>query len=196
MGRENCSGEALDFGSGRGNLAKKMWENHQFSGVTAVDIMVRPKGLPSEIRWIQLDLNDSRQIDPEEFDMVVSSEVIEHLENPRYVARTWFRIIKPGGVLIMSTPNNETLRSLVALALRGNFVAFLESSYPAHITALTKMDLERVLLEAGFEQPKFYFTKRGSLPGWTKLTWQEISFGLLNGIRFSDNIVISARKKP
>jgi len=55
--------------------------------------------------------------------------------------------------VILSTPNNESIRSLMALLLRGHYVAFLDCCYPAHIiTAVLRKDLVRILTDAGFSR--------------------------------------------
>ena len=48
------------------------------------------------------------------FDMVVSRSVIEHLSDPPQVFREFSRILRPGGVLIMVTPNKYDYVSLIA----------------------------------------------------------------------------------
>lgn len=45
------------------------------------------------------------------FDLIVSTEVIERLENPRVVAREFARLMCLGGRLILTTPNLESARS-------------------------------------------------------------------------------------
>jgi 2-polyprenyl-3-methyl-5-hydroxy-6-metoxy-1,4-benzoquinol methylase len=140
-----------------------------------------------------LDLNDADAIPADSFDVVIVAEVIEHLENPRRVAREWFRILKPGGTLISSTANNESIRSLMALLVRGHDVAFLDSCYPAHITAMLRKDLLRILTEADSLDVRFHFTNHGGLPKLQAVSWQQISLGLLKGCRFSDNIIATAR---
>lgn len=41
------------------------------------------------------------------FDYVISSEVIEHTENPKTAIRELMRVVKPNGVLILTTPNRR-----------------------------------------------------------------------------------------
>ncbi|MDP9339095.1 MAG: methyltransferase domain-containing protein [Acidobacteriota bacterium] len=185
-------GRALDYGAGVGNLARRLLALGRFERVEGADILPRPENLPSEIAWHRFDSNEAGVLPARSFDAVIAAEVLEHLENPRQVAREWFRILKPGGRLILSTPNNESIRSLMALMLRGHFVAFQDSCYPAHITALLRKDLERILNEAGFSSVRFHFTNFGGLPKLPAVTWQRVSFRLLKGCRFSDNVIATA----
>ena len=187
-------GKALDFGAGTGNLTRLLLKLGRFDQIAGADILARPEQLPPDIAWHCLDLNEGESVPPSSFDTVISAEVIEHLENPREVAREWCRILKPGGTLVMSTPNNESIRALVSLLVRGHYVAFDDSSYPAHITALLRKDLVRILTEAGFSQVRFEFTNTGGIPKMPLVSWQQISFGLLKGCKFSDNLIAIASK--
>jgi 2-polyprenyl-3-methyl-5-hydroxy-6-metoxy-1,4-benzoquinol methylase len=193
---EQCElrGRVLDFGAGIGQLTRRLWTIERFEQVSGLDILPRPEGLPDAISWQCLDVNEGCALSSASFDVVIAAEVIEHLENPRQVAREWYRILKPGGTVVLSTPNNESLRSLLALLVRGHFTEFGDSSYPAHITALLRKDLMRILTEAGFSGVRFEFTDSGALPKLTAATWQQVSFGLLKGRRFSDNVIAIARK--
>jgi 2-polyprenyl-3-methyl-5-hydroxy-6-metoxy-1,4-benzoquinol methylase len=188
------SGDVLDFGAGIGGFARTLHEMGMFRSVTGVDIMPRPADLPPAVAWVTHDLNEPIDYSPGAFDVVLSAEVIEHLENPRAVAREWFRLLKPGGYLLISTPNNESWRALIALVLRGHFVLFGDESYPAHITALLRKDIERVLVEAGFDPPEISFTDLGGIPGRPMVRWQSISPKIFTGQRYSDNILALARK--
>lgn len=190
----DLKGDILDFGAGTGNLTHRVQALGRFSSLTAIDLMPRPDGINQSVRWLSWDLNTATDIPAQSFDVIVSAEVIEHLENPRAVAREWFRLLRPGGTLVFSTPNNESWRSLIALLLQGHFVSFGDTCYPAHITALLRKDIERLLTEAGFSVPKFIFTDVGSIPKIPQLHWQTISGGILRGLRYSDNLLALAKR--
>lgn len=194
IGDKDLHGAVLDYGAGVGHLTRRLLELHRFESVTGADLMGCADELVGRIRWIQHDLSHSLPSRDGEFDLVVAAEIIEHLENPRFTVREIFRLLKGGGWAILTTPNNESLRALLALMLRGHFVAFGDTCYPAHITALLRKDLNRVFLEAGFCAPQFGFTREGSIPGIPLLKWQSLSLGLLRGLRFCDTIVAAARK--
>lgn len=189
------SGKVIDYGAGIGNLSKRLCAKDDFSQVTAVDIAQFPGALQHpKLQWLYCDLNTSIPVSNESYDAVISCEVIEHLENPRSLAREWFRILKPGGHLVLSTPNNESWRSIISLIVRGHFAEFTGTSYPAHITALLRTDLQRVLSEAGFQHIAFSFTDHGAIPALTNYTWQAVSAGFLKGLRYSDNFFCTANK--
>ena len=188
------SGEVLDFGAGTGVLMGRLLAS-EFSGtITGADMLPRPAGIPEGTRWIQADLNEPIPLPAASFDAIVSAEVIEHLENPRAVFREFHRLLKPRGTLLLTTPNQESLRAFASLVLRGHFVDFLDGSYPAHITALVRKDFERIAAEAGFERPRFLYTDDGGVPRFPTMTWQTVSFGLLRGRLFSDNMLVLTQR--
>jgi 2-polyprenyl-3-methyl-5-hydroxy-6-metoxy-1,4-benzoquinol methylase len=189
------SGDLLDFGAGKGILTEQLYSSGRFKSIAATDIMPRPEGLDASITWHNCDLNEETNIHGETFDVIVSAEVIEHLENPRAIAREWFRLLRPNGTLIFSTPNNESWRALLALILRGHFVDFGDSAYPAHITALVRKDIERIVSEAGFTFTRFAFSNVGGIPKLPHVHWQKITGGLLKGLRFSDNLFAICSKR-
>lgn len=190
----SLAGRVLEFGAGTGTLIGRLIEDGYECALTGADLLPRPEGLPEKVAWIQADLNAPLPCPDSSFDAIISTEVLEHLENPRAVFREWSRLLRPGGGLLLTTPNQESIRSLASLILRGHHVAFLDESYPAHLTALVRRDLERLCKEVGFEPPTFSYTDNGAVPKWTCLTWQRLSFGLLRGRWFSDNLVAVTRR--
>lgn len=51
------------------------------------------------------------------FDVVVALEIIEHLSNPCYFIEEIYRVLKPRGVVIISTPNIASWHSRIHLAM-------------------------------------------------------------------------------
>jgi 2-polyprenyl-3-methyl-5-hydroxy-6-metoxy-1,4-benzoquinol methylase len=87
------------------------------------------------------------------FDAVVAIEIIEHLENPFRFARECAKLLKKDGLLFLTTPNVEAVKSRLIFLYTGRLLAFgdYETVRPAHITPIFKWKLEMLLGEAGFE---------------------------------------------
>lgn len=191
--KESAAGSLLDYGAGLGELLTRLHSSGGFSRLAGVDLFPRPTGLPEAIEWLQQDLNDVPKL-AESYDVVVCSETIEHLENPRQVFRALYSLLKPGGLLVLTMPNQESIRSYVGPFFGGHFVHFLGALYPAHITALLRMDLQRMCGEVGLTDPTFHPSGHGGVPKMPKVKWRTISFGLARGRLFSDNIGLTARR--
>ncbi len=185
------NGQLLDFGAGQGDFLKKMTSSPFKFMYHGVDLMYSKV---TGVNWYVQDLNKKLQFKDGQFDVITCIEVIEHLENPRQMVRDLSRVLKADGVLVLTTPNNESWRSIISYIFRGHFVAFTDSSYPAHITALNQTDLYRILKECGFQRMDVMYTDSGMVPSLPAYTWQKISCGLLKGLRFSDNIIVIAQK--
>ncbi len=189
-------GGLLEFGAGTGEFLSKLIDYGYAGKMIGVDLLERPQHLPHSVEWVQADLNNPLPFSDASFDVVVSTEVIEHLENPRAVVREFNRLLKPSGRVILTTPNQESIRSFCCLVFGGHYAAFQDSCYPAHITPLLRKDIQRIFLEAGFSAPDFHFTNHGCIPKLTHWSFQQISFGFLKGRLFSDNILAMSRKLP
>jgi 2-polyprenyl-3-methyl-5-hydroxy-6-metoxy-1,4-benzoquinol methylase len=184
------AGHVLEFGAGTGNFARRLAAEGFAKKISCADILPRPEDLPTDLEWIVADLNNPLPVPDETFDGIVSTEVVEHLENPRAVFREFHRVLQPGGWLVLTTPNQESLRSLASLLLGRHFAAFLGTSYPAHITAVLEMDFTRICVETGFEPPKFHYTNTGRIPKMTRFRWPPF----FRGRWFSDNLALETRR--
>jgi 2-polyprenyl-3-methyl-5-hydroxy-6-metoxy-1,4-benzoquinol methylase len=186
------SGRVLDYGAGTGTLVMLLCETGRFDAVVGADLMARPSDLPAGADWLSQDLNQPLGLAEESFDAILSVEVIEHLENPRAVARDWFRLLKPGGRLFFTTPNADSWRSLATLALKGHHQEFTEENYPAHITALVGADLKHILAEAGFAGIEIGYALTSRLYG--AVTWASLLPGWKPGRRTGKHAVVTATK--
>ena len=186
----------LDFGSGTGQLLAPLAARFHGATLHAVDIMDRPAELPASVVWHTSDLNDQVSIASASFDMIVAAEVIEHLENPRHMIREIARMLTPGGVAVLSTPNTGSIRSLMTFAARGHHAQFDDTNYPAHITPVSDVDFARMGEEAGLRPERFFFTDSGTIPKLLSRRWQNLPVigSRLHGKRFSDNFGVVLRK--
>lgn len=187
-------GSLADFGAGKGDLIRTLLEMNRFSSISGVDLRDRPSNLPPSVRWYTADLNQPLSFPENSFDAVISLGLIEYLENPYAFAREIYRILRPTGMAILTTPNNESWRSLLALVIHGHFVGFLPGSSNINLTALVRGDFEKILQFAGFQPPSFSYSRTGRLPKFP-VNWQTISGGLLCGMRFSDDLLVACRKE-
>lgn len=106
----------------------------------------------------QLDMNEEMPFSAESFDAIVSVEGIEHLENPFRFVRECNRLLKPGGRLLITTPNICGAGGRLRFFLTGFFTQNTKplnelSLYPAfdHISLKTYPQLRHMLHTSGFQ---------------------------------------------
>lgn len=188
--RKHCNGSVLDVGCGTGSLWRYLKD--RFSRYAGVDA-VRYDGLPEAIEFVQADVDQHPlPLSADSFDVVVAVETIEHLENPRAFVRELVRLAKPGGWIVVTTPNQLSILSLVTLILKGRFNAFQDVHYPAHLTALLEIDLLRIARECGLEAIETTFSESGRIIGLS-LHYPRFLARLFPR-RLSDNILLIGRK--
>lgn len=89
------------------------------------------------------------------FDIVVSTEVVEHLYAPRDYAHGCFAALKPGGRFICTTPYHGYLKNL-ALSLVGHWDRHANPLWDGgHIKLWSRRTLTNLLVETGFTNIQF-----------------------------------------
>jgi SAM-dependent methyltransferase len=184
-------GTLVDVGCGVARIHDEL--SGLFDRYLGLDLVVYPDAPPG-VQRICADLERSLPLREAVADLAVAVEIIEHLENPRALVRELARITRPGGVVVITTPNQLSALSLLSLAFKRKFAAFQDVHYPAHRTALLEIDLRRIVSEAGLVDATVHFSGHSRLP-LTSLTYPgwlaRCSPALL-----SDNVLIVARKPP
>jgi len=84
------------------------------------------------------------------FDYVISSEVVEHVSNPDKALRELYRVLKPGGILVLTTPNRFWYFALII----GNF--FKLRPYQGLENWYRYGELRNKLKKIGFNIKKMY----------------------------------------
>lgn len=106
----------LDVGSGEGYLSLQLHEmGYQ---VQACDYQAENFKC-SDIPFTTVDLNEHLPFEDDQFDCTISIEVIEHIENHFTFVREMIRVTKPGGYIIITTPNVLSLTSRLHFYLYG-----------------------------------------------------------------------------
>jgi SAM-dependent methyltransferase len=112
------SGDYLDVGSGVGKLLEIIRARYPLN-CYACDYTRELMRLPDQEVQI-VDLNrEPLPYGNDRFSLVTCAETIEHLEHYRETIREIYRVLKPGGIAVISTPNILNLRSRVRCLISG-----------------------------------------------------------------------------
>ena len=124
--------------------------------------------------------------------MVTAVETIEHLENPWAFMRALVELARPGGWVVVTTPNQLSVLSVATLVIKRRFSAFQDAHYPAHRTALLEIDLRRAAGECGLVSVEVLYSQAGRVP----LTPWHYPAALANLFprALSDNVLMMGRK--
>ncbi|MGA8431941.1 MAG: class I SAM-dependent methyltransferase [Candidatus Sulfotelmatobacter sp.] len=137
---------------------------------------------------LQLDvftgkLEDSPFVGTQAFDLVISWHVIEHVPDPLSFLRACRSCLRPGGYLVLKTPN---VASLVARLNRG---AWSWANPVSHLVLFSPKTLGNALEKSGF-QVKQVLTRRGDAnhPWLEVARGTAIKFGLHGRVKSSLNV--------
>jgi SAM-dependent methyltransferase len=160
-GGSQLNGDHLDVGSGSGDLLASIAARYpvRSSGCDYTDQLMKLPVQPVEI--VNLDC-DPLPYETDRFTLVTCAETIEHLENYRGTLREIYRVLKPGGIAVVSTPNILNLRSRLHYltfgfpALFGPLTVGEQKIYSprGHINPVSWFYLAHALLETGFTELK------------------------------------------
>jgi 2-polyprenyl-3-methyl-5-hydroxy-6-metoxy-1,4-benzoquinol methylase len=144
----------LDVGCGNGYWAARF----AAMGCTAVGIDPSASGIDIArqahpgVRYERMDASEHMlaDLDEEPFDLVISTEVVEHLYDPAEWARGCYDALKPGGKLIGSTPYHGWLKN-VAIAVSGKSDSHHDAMrVGGHIKFFSNRTLRLLFANAGF----------------------------------------------
>lgn len=144
-------GRFLDVGCATGRLIYHMarlgWH------VTGIDVnadavaVARANGLD-----VAEGVLETQSFPNASFDAVHMGDVLEHLPHPRQALLTAQRLLRPGGLLVVHTPNADCGFARASLSLSRWFgLPWLWSEAPYHLHEFTPAALSRLLDRAGFE---------------------------------------------
>lgn len=193
----------VDLGAGQGAFTLDLVGlGHR---VTAVDADPANWKVPGvEVIGIDLDRGFSGSVPAPAggFDAAVAIEIIEHLENPFAFVREAAALLRPGGLLFLTTPNVESVSSRLIFFYTGRLAHFgeYETVRPAHITPIFRWKLQMMLDEAGFEIVSETFNRKARATG-TNLKGRIAGYVVallepfVKGVKGGECRIIVARRK-
>ena len=190
----------LDIAAGSGALCQRMLDlGFRMSAIDYVRENFRLDSVP----FTQADLNQPfASTCSDRYQGIVACEIIEHLENPRHLARECFELLEPGGRLLLTTPNVDSASSKASFLRFGTFYWFDDARYrvDGHITPITQWQIDKAFTEAGFT-----FLWRGSFGDPMRLTVgsprlrlvaMAISLATRQNSRLGGEIFVAVLEKP
>lgn len=153
------NGRLLDVGCGSGTTMQLMTQKGWVA--TGIDFdenavqNARTKGLDARLGELS-----SQNFANETFDAVVMGHVIEHVPHPLELIKECRRVLKKGGVLVITTPNADSPCS----RYYGRNWRGLET--PRHLQVFTTKSLGKIAHYAGFSAVKSFTTMQSDLYIW------------------------------
>jgi SAM-dependent methyltransferase len=153
----------VDAGCGDGNALDAIAGRYRIA--LGMDISKQRMARRTEPRrgwaFALVDLNGGIPLSSETVDAVHANQVIEHLGNPLHFAAEALRVLRPRGILVLTTPNVRYLPHVWRLVAKGNGPQTaglgertVDSWDCGHIHFFTPSDLTWVMREAGFRDVK------------------------------------------
>lgn len=145
----------LDVGCWNGYLLERIRAAGLYQDHSGVDIVpdgidaTRAKGFQAQVA----DLNQQGLPFPDaHFDGVTMLAVLEHVFDPYAVIREIYRVLRPGGELVIEVPNVASLTNRLRISLGRLPVTSRDSGWDGgHLHYFTKHDLDHFLKSEGFE---------------------------------------------
>ncbi len=116
----------------------------------AVDMSLDTKYTSNTLELVISNLNESIGLDNESVDIVSSMAILEHLDNPEQYLREVYRILRPGGVLVMTIPSVWAKPVLEFMAYTLKIIS--EEEIRDHKTYYEKKSLFEILEKTGFKK--------------------------------------------
>lgn len=149
----------LDSGCGDGSITAGLAKRFAVTGVDISEQNLK-KAKRLGFRTLKQDLGKKMPVKDNSFDTAISNQVIEHIYDTDFYLEDVYRVLKPGGILLVTTPNAASLADRFrALLGRLPIAAEVSTRYklgdslpPAgHIRLYTFEQLRRQLQRTGFK---------------------------------------------
>lgn len=141
--------QVLEVGCGLGFFGESITRDFDYH---AIDISEEAIQFAKEQLGLQnVAIGDAYQLEypDNQFDAVVSFDVVEHLNTPKKFTDEAFRVLKPGGIVLISTPNPLSYGNRVKKDKPGLIpTMYLDKT---HVSLLTPDEWKDIFEDSGFQ---------------------------------------------
>lgn len=173
----------LDVGAGAGIVGAM-----NFKGIVEAACGIDPDPRVVENKFLdegRIATGESIPYPDEYFDIVVSDNVLEHLENPNEVLLEILRVLKSGGVFLAKTPNKSHYMPLIARLTPTSFHQWFnrrrgrkeDDTFPTLYRINSTADVSKYASRLGFEIDRIELYE--GRPEYLRFVWITYLFGLL-----------------
>lgn len=191
----------LEIGSGLGHLVAQLEDSFVTHGIDLNYWAVKESKMVVQTSALQTASAQELPYRKGTFNVVVIKHIVEHLSNPQKAIAEIGRVTEDGGILILATPN---LDSLLKPWKGDTWIGYQD---PTHISLKPPMDWLSFIRDAGFDVIKVFADGFWDVPYVPLIPKQiqKLFFGSLGGfqaitglvflpMRWGESIIVIARK--
>lgn len=192
----------LDVGAGSGAFINRMMK---YGGKFSAIEIDKNAFKVNSVKLYQLDLNtEFSDKFNDKFDLIISIEVIEHIENPHNFIRQLAKLLTVDGTIIITTPNTENIPARLKFLLNGNIRGFewfisKDSMHheSEHISPIFTSLFFRILEDNNlFVESYYHFPSKGYLNSLNFIQiLSRVLSPVLKGYKFGDNHIFMIKSK-
>jgi len=163
------SGPVLDIGCGAGPGLRYLTARgaRVYGADSSRYALLQAQKLVRQVDLLQIDALSQFPFKDFSFGLIVANELIEHLPEGITFLKECYRLLRPGGVVLLTTPNLWDIRRLTH-PLMGK--PWSGDTDPTHINLYTPARLRDELSSVGFQYPRVHTGLKPIrwLPPWKK----------------------------
>ncbi len=138
------SGKVLEMGCGLGDVLARLEDDFETHGIDVSDYAIERAKLHTPKSSLRVAKVEQIGELPGPFDVIAAFHVVEHLEDPFAVLELCARMTKPGGLLVIATPNTD------APFARKKGARWFANTDPTHISLKSADEWLALVRRAGY----------------------------------------------
>ena len=195
-------GRVLEIGCGLGHLLGWLVDHYDIYGtdINPLALYEASKNIP-EGKFLLLSAEDLGVFPDQTFHVVISKHVVEHLSDPECAIAEISRVLAPGGLLLLATPNTASIARSVK---KSDWIGYQD---PTHISLWSPDKWIDSLKKNRITPTKVYSDGLWDAPyiTWLPTSIQKVLFGAPGGlqavfgwslipVRMGESLIVLAKK--